>query len=181
MDDTTPLDAEAMRRTAAGDLEAFGEIVCRHEKTLLNFFRRLGASPEDAEDWTQETFLRLYGWRDRYEPTARFAALLLTLARHVRIDRLRKAGRSLALQAAEDLADRAVDPAAGPERVGEAIDVRAALARLSEAHREVVVLAVFEGLGYAEIGAALGVPEGTVKSRMFHALRKLRGLLGEER
>jgi RNA polymerase sigma-70 factor, ECF subfamily len=176
--DSTPLDAEAMRRTAQGDLEAFGEIIHRHQTMLVNFFCRLGASMADAEDLAQETFLRLYQWRSRYRPIARFTTFLLTLARHAWVDGLRKQMRSPRTVGDGELPAQMPHREVGVAATERHLDIRQALAALTEKLREVVVLSVYHGLNYQEIGETLGIPEGTVKSRMFHALRRLREILG---
>jgi len=168
-----------MRRTAAGEIEAFGELVRRHQNNLLNFFRHLGAHMDKAEDLTQETFLRLYQWRQRYEPTARFKTFLFTLARHAWVDSLRKEARTVRTAGGE-LPEYVPDARAHPEHAQTHLDIREALAALSEKLRAVVVLNVYHGLAYKEIGEILEIPEGTVKSRMFQALRQLRSLLSQE-
>ncbi len=167
------LDVEAMASTAQGDLEAFCGIVRRNQNALLNFFRRLGAHHHRAEDLVQETFLRLYQWRLRYRPSARFATFLFTLARHVWVDDLRKQKRTV-----RTVTEEGRLPAIATKGQGSAVerrlDIQAALQRLSEKLRSVVVLNVYHGLNYREIGEVLEIPEGTVKSRMFQALRQLR-------
>jgi len=179
MADTTSLDAEVMRRVKEGDVEAFADIVRRHQTGLLNFFRFMGASPVDAEDMAQETFWRLYQWRTRYRPTAKFTAFLLTLARHVRADALRKARCSPAVEGDEKAADRLPHPVTVNGQTALRLDAQKALAALPETMREVVVLSIYHNLRYEEIGDMLGIPVGTVKSRMFHAMRRLRDLLAE--
>ena len=86
-------DPDLMKRSAAGRQEAFETVVRRHQKPLLNFFRRMGASYSEAEDMVQETFLRLFDYRFRYRPLAKFTTFLYRLASHVRVDGLRKLQR----------------------------------------------------------------------------------------
>ncbi len=174
--ESNDLDIRAMQLAAAGDVEAFGGIVGRHQNILLNFFRRLGADTDKAEDLVQETFVRLYQWRKRYRPTAKFNTFLFTLARHAWVDFLRKEARTVKVvnnEVPEDVKGR--DDISG--EVGRHLDVLAALNKLSDKMRAVVVLNVYHGLNYREIGEVLDIPEGTVKSRMFQALRLLRGFL----
>ncbi len=162
-----------MMRARGGDREAFGALVIRHQKMLLNYFRRAGV-PYDAEDLVQQTFLRLYRYRSRYTPRAKVTTFLFLLARQVWIDDLRKRKR------AERLADalaREPEPPPGiadarPGRGG--LDVAGAVAALPEAMRQVVELGVYQDLPYAEVARILGIPAGTVKSRMFNAIRILR-------
>lgn len=170
-------DAEAMLACAAGDEEAFAGVVDRYQGRLVNFFLRSGASLHEAEDWAQETFLRVYRWRARYRPTARFATFLFTLARHVRVDALRKAGRTVDTTGGELEPERHAEPGDPIAARDLALDLGDALAALSESHRNAVILHVYEGLNYAEIATIEEVPEGTIKSRMYHALRRLRAVL----
>lgn len=168
-------DAALMERARDGDLAAFEELVRRHQQPLMNFFARLGA-PSDAEDLAQETFLRLYRYRARYRANAKFTTYLYLLARQVRIDCLRRGMRRDALHdraAAE--APQHAEPSALAQ--GARLDADAALALLSEPMREVVVLAILQGLPHQETSAILGIPVGTVKSRLSIALHRLRNLM----
>ncbi len=173
------LDHELMQRARNGDTEAFAALVRRHQTPLLNFFHRLGAG-NDAEDLTQDVFLRVFRYRDRYVHNAKFTTFLYTLARHVWADRWRKHVR------AERLRERAMHelPAAtdgGVERTRNSLDVRQALNQLPDKLRMVLVMSLYQGLNYEEIAAALGIPVGTVKSRVFLAMRQLKEMRHERR
>ena len=159
------------------DDEALMAEARKSEKKLLNFFVRHGVSPDDGEDLVQETYLRLWNYRRAYRKTASLSTFLFLLARQVRIDalrrRLRREGREEAWSA-----DR---PSTGvPETYGRREDALWALARLPEPQRRVVELGVLGELPYAEVGEILGIPVGTVKSRMSNALKKLKEIFGEE-
>jgi len=137
------------------------------EKNLLNFFWRQGVSYDEGEDLVQETYLRLWNYRDQYEPTAKLSTFLFLMARQVRLDALRQSwGQEQPTTA---------DPSTSCARE----DVRWAVARLSEPLRDVVELGVFQDLPYAEVAAILGIPVGTVKSRMSNALKKLKEIFDE--
>jgi RNA polymerase sigma-70 factor (ECF subfamily) len=169
-------DTDLMLRVKAGSREAFAALIRRHQQSLLNFFRRMGARTDEAEDMTQETFLRLFGYRSRYEPTGKFTNLLFVLARHVRADVARRARRRP--EAPEESIDERPDPSSrGAARAEARLEAEAALARLSEKLRAVVVLSVYRGLEYREIAKILEIPVGTVKSRMHLAMRELREAL----
>jgi RNA polymerase sigma-70 factor (ECF subfamily) len=178
----TPLDdAALMLRVRNGDHAAFSTVMKGYEKKVLNFFIRLGVQ-YDAEDLTQQTFLRLYRYRDRYEAKAKVSTFLFLMARQVWIDELRKRSRrkklvdSLAKETAGDVARSAADEVAA---TGTA-DLQQALETLPENMRIVIELGVYQELPYAEIAQILDIPEGTVKSRMFNALAQLRRLLKKE-
>jgi len=175
-------DALLMERVCRHDDDrAFSTLVRRFGKKLLNFFARSGVQ-YDAEDLVQQTFLRLYRYRDRYTPSAKVSTFLFILARQVWIDELRRRKRRerLADEFAGEVAQHVAPSAAEEVATAGTVDLGAALARLPEGMRQVVELGIYQDLPYAEIAAILGIPEGTVKSRMFNALAQLRGLLGEK-
>ncbi len=190
-----PLAALVEGRT--GPFEAF---VQAETRTFLGFFSRLGARRSEAEDLAQETLLKLYPLASTSMPAARaetapgvgegkgalpyesrgqFRGFAFRVARNIWIDRCRKhAGEPLSVE--EDLS--APDPAAAQplrqlEQLEESDRVKAAVGGLSEAHRSVFELGVVQELPYAEISAALGIPVGTVKSRMYHAVHRVREAL----
>ncbi|MFC1453508.1 RNA polymerase sigma factor [Verrucomicrobiota bacterium] len=171
-------DEALMQAAARGDKESFVHLVHRFQNPLLNFFRRLGVYT-DAEDLVQDTFIRLFRYRKRYRPSARFKTFLYLVARQVRIDYLRKADRKRRLSDTLRRQREVEQSAVGSveRRAGEAAD---ALARLPDRMKEVVVLSIYQGLKYREIGKILRIPEGTVKSRMFNALRRLREIMDEQ-
>lgn len=176
-DKAAPDDRDLMLRVCAGDRDAFTELVRRHQRPLMNFFRRSGVN-RDVEDLVQQTFLRLYRYRDRYTPRAKLTTFLYLLARQVWVDELRRHARRERLRRGlTDEAEPFAPPDLQPER-GD-LDVDRAVAALPEGLRLVVVMGVYQEMPYADIAAALNIPVGTVKSRMFNALRQLRQTLEE--
>ena len=171
-------DVALMVRASGGSDEAFTELVRRHQNPLLNFFARMGAS-SDGDDLVQETFVRLYRYRERYQPAARFTTFLYHVARHVWADRGRKIMRfeRLATELRHQAEAIATKPPPAP---GRSLDVQSALDRLSPKLREVIVLNVYQGLRYQEVADALGIPLGTVKSRINLALAALKEILHED-
>lgn len=164
----TALMVEASRRSP----HAFGTLVQRNRQALIHFFSHQGASG-DSEDLVQETFIRLFQYRERYQPTAKFSSFLYTIARHAWADHGRKVQRRehlaelYELEAALSLSSCPVDACSG-------FDLEAALATLSAKLREVVDLYFYQGLRYQDIASRLNVPLGTVKSRMSLAVKALR-------
>jgi RNA polymerase sigma-70 factor (ECF subfamily) len=172
----SPTDAELMALVARGDEAAFARLVLRHHAALYGAFRRRGLDPHAAEDCVQDTFLRVLRAAPAYTARAPFRVFLMRVGRNAQVDwhrRRREAGMTL------------VEPhhpvlraeAAAPDRAGDRMDLAAALMQLSPLLRGVVHLSVFESLSHAEVAAHLDVPVGTVKSRLFHAVRKLREAL----
>lgn len=171
-------DVALMALVAAGRADAFEPLVGRYQNILLNFFLRKGVSYADAQDLAQRTFLRLWRYRMKYTPQAKFTTFLFLLAGQESVDFYRAEGRRTSLaegltREAEVRADERT-----PTSPAEGEDVRRAVSRLSPSLRDVVELGVFQDLPYAEVGEILGIPVGTVKSRMFNALRKLKEILG---
>lgn len=173
-----------------GRTETFEAFVRDETPALRAFFRRLGARPAEADDLVQETFLKLYSHAASYTPQGRFRPFAFRIARNAWIDRQRKRARrplehgdseldadGEKMRPTEALAAEIGEPHTQVSRDEEVARLRSALAELSEPHRVVFELGVVQELPYAEIAEALDIPVGTVKSRMFHAVRKLRAVL----
>ncbi len=170
-----PTDDFLLARAAAGDADAFGVLVRRHQKRLLGFARRLlpPGEADTAHDVVQEAFLRLWRGRTRYEARGRLVSLLLRIVRSVCVD------WSRARVVFDPSPEEAGGPAGGsPQSILEARDrheaVWNALAALPFEQREVFVLSHFEGLRYHEIADVVGCPPGTVASRKHAAVQSLR-------
>lgn len=168
-------DSDLMLRAKGGDEDSFSELVRRHQQSLLGHFYRCGAGAS-AEDLVQQAFVRLYRYRDRYRPSAKFTTFLFLIARQVWIDELRRRKRDSRLRESwmEEHGEDELDTSASPSASADAVDLEGALASLGEGARAVVDLGVMRGLPYPEISKILGIPVGTVKSRMFNALKALR-------
>ena len=172
-----------------GDPGLFEAFVASEVPTFLAFFIHLGADRTDAEDLTQELFVKLYRSAPHYEPRSAFSAYALRVARNAWIDRRRRAGvrpRGASLddpEAGAALMAGLASPAADALAIASLAEDRrrlvAAVAKLPRAHAAVFELAVVQGQPYADVAAALSIPVGTVKSRVFNCLRKLRALLEE--
>jgi len=159
---------------------AFGELFQRYASKLRGYMLRQGADAATAEELAQETLLVV--WRKAALYSAEKGSLstwIFTIARNLRIDRLRKeaAWQELPDNLSETLAsdDQAPDEAASDRQ--REVRVRAVLAELSAEQRQVVEMAYIEGLSHSEISERLGLPLGTVKSRMRLAYQKVRTAL----
>jgi RNA polymerase sigma-70 factor (ECF subfamily) len=183
-----------MLRAAGGDAAAFAELYDRWSGPLLRYFWHLCYDRDASEDLLQETFLRLWRAAPRYEVRARFSTYLFQIAKNLWINERAKVLRrplKVSLDAPRDVGEDGTstlgerlagdDPMPCDEaaRAETGRRIRAAVDGLSEKLREVFVLAAFQELPYAEVSAILGIPEGTVKSRMWAAVRELRKSLEE--
>ena len=168
-------DWRLMREIARGSEDAFRDLIGRYQDVLLHLFARLGARHDEADDAAQETFLRVHAYRERYQPTGSFRTFLFTVARRAWLDLCRRRER----RRRREVPGCDLESLPRPEGLGldRRLDLEAALNKLSEGHRMVLVLSIWGGLKYEEIAEVMGIPEGTVKSRVFHALRKLRARL----
>ncbi len=158
-------DPQLIRAAAAGDLDAFEQIVRLHQQHVWRFLRRLLGDGAAAEDVAQETFLRVYRRLPGFTFQSSFSTWLFQVARNAGVDELRARQRRSRLTVALRPGPLA-STGAGQARA----EIDAALATLPLDLRETLVLVEVLGLRYAEAAAVLGVPVGTVKSRM-HAAR----------
>jgi RNA polymerase sigma-70 factor (ECF subfamily) len=164
-----------------GDGTAFDRLSLRWRPRLVNFFLSLGADSYAADDCAQETLLRVYRYRDAYRPAVPFAAFLFTLGRRAFLDGRRRTRRWESRTSPFPVDEPDLSPPAGDDTRAHAdrLDLAAAIATLPRRLRDVVELGVLRGLPYHRVAALLGIPVGTVKSRMHHAVRALRGVLGD--
>jgi RNA polymerase sigma-70 factor (ECF subfamily) len=165
-------DEELMVQLQAGSERALETLVERWRAPLFGFLVRR-SPPADADDLFQETWLRVVRARRRFDPRRRFSTWLFQIANNLCRDRFRRGGTAARARAAlaEARASGAVAPAADPSL---RIDLARRLATLPERLREVLVLRYYRDLGESEIAELLGIPAGTVKSRLHAALRALR-------
>ena len=183
-------EQELVERAKKGDETAFEVLVTDNEKRIYNLCRRLTGNPEDAAELTQEAFLNAWRGLSRFQGESSFSTWLYRLASNACIAFLRKEKRrqNLSMTATQDDEEEArqvelPDERYAPERELERTEVRQAVAagleRLTPEHRQVLVMREINGLSYAEIGAVLGLEEGTVKSRIARARNALRKVLTE--
>jgi RNA polymerase sigma-70 factor (ECF subfamily) len=171
-------DRDLMARAATGDRAAFTELMDRHEDMVFAVAMRMMREREAALDATQETFLTLFRKADRYSGESAVSTWLYRVATNTCLDLLRKQKRrrTEALPDHHDQPDRSArEPFESVEVRG---DIEAALSSIPHDFRAAVVLSDIEGLSIAEIGMILGVPDGTVKSRVFRGRRLLAEKLG---
>ena len=180
-------DTELVRRVKNADGDALSQLYQRFVRPCYSLAYRICADQKLAEDVVQEVFLTL--WRDpgRFDPArGAFATWLLTVTHHRAVDAVRKesALRRHEIAVPEAGENWSPTPAPGADQAAiarvEAGQVRAALHRLPFTQRQVLALAYFGGYTHSEIATLTGLPLGTVKSRMFTAVQRLRALLARQ-
>jgi RNA polymerase sigma-70 factor (ECF subfamily) len=174
-----------------GSATAFEELVLRYQGRLLMVLRHLVGSHEQAEDLTQEVFLRVYRARESYEPGAKFSTWLYTIATHVAANALRTRSRrhEVTLQVRDSgLTDvrpleKMLQASSGqmPARQLDKAEMREivqiALESLGQRQRMAVLLSKFEGMSYAEIAAVMDLSPQAIKSLLSRARENLREVL----
>ena len=178
--DLAPRAAERELVLAAqrGDAAAFAGLVRLHQRRAYAVARAIVLSHEDAEDATQEGFLHAYRALDRFRPEQAFGAWLHRIVANAALD----IARRRKVRDADELPETIASPFRDPAEAGELRErLDAALALLGERQRAVIVLHDVEGFKHAEIGAMLGIPEGTARSDLHHARAQLRRVLGDVR
>jgi RNA polymerase sigma-70 factor (ECF subfamily) len=185
-----------VRRCLAGDATAWEEIVRLHNKRIYNLCYRFTSSPDDAQDLTQDVFIRVYKTMGSYNvEKGAFTTWLTTLTRNLLVDHFRRSKQdritdSIDASLREDddsmtLSDRLEDTKPTPDdRLASKETqrmVQLALARISPDLREAVILRDLQDMDYREIAVVLRVPEGTVKSRINRGRMELARLLSRNK
>lgn len=181
-----PTDESLMSAYCAGEKEAFGELMRRYSRPLLGFLIRMTGNRQESEDHFQETFMRVHAKAETFDVQARFKPWLYTIATRVALDGRRKQQRRpmlLSLSAATGESERdfrSKDPREAAVSGERKIAVQQAILALPKRQRAALVLAYYQDLPYARIAEILECSEGTVKTHMSRALKKLATLLPEE-
>lgn len=171
------------RVAAERDAAAFRTLFEHFAPRIKGFLLRTGTRDDQAEEIAQETMAAVWRKAELFDPaTSGAAAWIFTIARNLRIDAARRAARSVQVdhEAEQDyLADPAESPESSLSRLEETSRVAAALQRLSRQQSDVIRLSFIEERPHAEIAEQLGIPLGTVKSRIRLAMSRLRNLLDQ--
>ncbi len=178
---TTPgTEADLLARVVAGDRQAFDLIMRSQENRVFSVCLRILGDRDNALDATQETFLTVFRKVEQFQGNSALSTWIYRIAVNTCYDQIRKAGR----RPSEPLDDHLepVDPAAEDAVLAAGLrpEIERALARLPADFRAAVVLSDIEGLSLPETAEALGIPVGTVKSRVFRGRRLLAEQLGNQ-
>jgi RNA polymerase sigma-70 factor (ECF subfamily) len=181
--DRRPTDLDLIHSTQSGSTEAFDELMKRYAASIYRVTYALTRNHADADDLSQEAFIRAYRAIGRFDPQYQFYTWIRRIAVNLCFNHLKRSHRvrlqPLPIADGESESVDIADPKASAEGSGLRRDLDAALARLPVDQRTIFMLRVDEELSYNEIAAALGIPVGTVMSRLNRAREKLRLLLKE--
>jgi len=184
-------DTDLVDMVQAGDATAFRGLVERFQGRIYAHIYGMIRNREEARDLTQETFVKAYRNMGGFRREAKFTTWLYRIASNVTIDHIRKHRRVRMSEFDErighqDQGDEVWDPDHLRRNPGKDLEraqlyqrIMDAMQKLGEEQRQVVLLREIEGFSYREIAETMGIPEGTVMSRLFYARKKLQALLGE--
>jgi RNA polymerase sigma-70 factor (ECF subfamily) len=166
-----------------GDTNAFEELVLEYEKKVYNVALRMVNNQEDAEDITQEAFIKAYNSLANFRGDSKFSVWLTRIVSNMCLDLIRSRGRrptislSVEDEDGENVELEISDIRQSPETIMEQQltkdSVRRGLKQLPDEYREILLLREIQGLSYEEISAALDLEVGTVKSRIYRGRKKL--------
>lgn len=172
-------DERLLDAVAAGSDDALRELYARHAGTMLRLLRRLTSDRGVAEEIMQEAWLAVWQAAGTFRGDSSARGWLLGVARRQAHNRLRRARPQIVeMEEALAVADPAADVEAEVLVKADVAQLGAAVAALPEHLREVVILTLVDELPYGDVSAVLGIPVGTVKSRMSHARRRLSTAMG---
>jgi RNA polymerase sigma-70 factor (ECF subfamily) len=181
-------DEDLMRRTQQGDKQAFSILYERYSASVLSYLYRMLGNLEDVESIGQEVFLRAFRFAPTYRYPQKFSTWLFTITRNLAINQSRRRKRS-PIRNITELNLEGIDMSGDPYQVAahatDDVEKREEIARILTAldglptdQKEVIVLGVFQDLSYAEMEEITGTKAVTLRSRMFHGLRRLARITG---
>lgn len=178
------VERELIRKCRAGDSGFYEPLVRAYEEPGLRLALGMMGNADDARDALQEAFVKAYHALDRFELGKPFGPWFFQILRNHCRDMLRSRKARFRKEVLDErLDERPGDPARSPHRRAERAAAKKllwdGLARISDEHREILVLKELQDLRYGEIAAILEIPEGTVASRLYHARRALKEALDE--
>ena len=174
-------DEELISRFQSGDKNAYVELVNRYKDKLTNFVYYLLKDEELSEDIVQETFIKLYEKKHYYKPVAKFSTWIYTIARNLANTELRKKNRTKIMYLSQMKNDRkkyelkSNDQSLSSKLENDYLmdELRIAIDKLPQNYRTAIILRDIQGLNYEEISNIVGVPLGTIKSRINRARLQL--------
>jgi RNA polymerase sigma-70 factor (ECF subfamily) len=176
---TLALERRLVELIGGGDKRAFAALFEVYGPRIFRYAVRLIGDTGKAEEVTNDTMMEVWKSAARFEGRSSVSTWIIGIARHLALNSIRgKRLPTVAVEAAAEVADD--DPGADAAHDYDALKrtLRSALGKLTPEHRDVIELTFFHGHSYEEIASIVGCPENTVKTRMFHAKKQLKSLLG---
>jgi RNA polymerase sigma-70 factor (ECF subfamily) len=174
----TTSDEVLIARIAGGDRLAMQVLFARHHVRVYRFVLRLVRNDATAEDLISEVFLDIWRQAGKFEGRSAVSTWMLSIARFKALSALRKRpDEELDEETAEQIVDHSDDPEVALAKKDKAAVLREALSKLSAEHREIVDLVYYHEKSVEEVAGIVGIPEATVKTRMFYARKKLSEIL----
>jgi len=171
-------DEVLIGRIAKGDRLAMQVLFARHHVRVYRFVLRLVGNPTVAEDLISEVFLDVWRQADRFEGRSAVSTWMLAIARFKALSALRKKpDEELDEETAEAIEDPGDDPEVALEKKDKSVVLRKCLEKLSPEHKEIIDLVYYHEKSVEEVAEIVGIPENTVKTRMFYARKRLAELL----
>jgi RNA polymerase sigma-70 factor (ECF subfamily) len=175
---SAPSDEDLIRRIASGDRSAMQGLYARHSTAVFRFLVRTVRDPSRAEDLMSDVFFDVWQQAGRFEGRSTVTTWMLTIARFKALSTLRRRPHEeLEPELAEAIEDEADTPEVTLQKASKAEAMRRCLDALSVEHRTVIDLVYYHELGVEEVAQVLDIPAGTVKTRLFHARKRLSDLL----
>jgi RNA polymerase sigma-70 factor (ECF subfamily) len=175
-------DAQLIDEAIAGDSAAFGQLVIRYQDRLYNTLVHVVGSTDTAYDVVQDALVRAFVKLETFERSSAFYTWLYRIAFNVAISRRRREKPAVSVEQSRETSghepvDNGDPPAARLEQQERAVQVRTALATLTEEHRAILILREVDGCPYEQIAEILDLPIGTIRSRLHRARLQLRDQL----
>jgi RNA polymerase sigma factor (sigma-70 family) len=171
-------DNQLMAQVGGGEVSKLAVLFERHHRPLFRYFVSMNRNKDLSEDLVQDVFFRMLRYRTSYDPNQSFTAWMYQIARNANVDQAQK--RKGEVVGIDEFDDRRPEPASqapGPEestaKVQDLALLKRALERLPSEKREILVLSRFQDMKYEDIAAVLGCEVGTVKVRVYRAMRAL--------
>ena len=178
MEDRTALDRSLVREVLAGDQAAFGRLVARYQKLVAGVAWRYGVPQHEVEDVVSEVFIKAYRNLGRYRPEHPFSTWLYRLAVNHVIDHSRRFRKERSrVEMPEQLSDPAPTAGESAEQRERATLVRAVLEEVKPHYRDVLFLVYVEGMKVEQAARTLGLPQGTIKTRLMRGREAMRRIL----
>jgi RNA polymerase sigma-70 factor (ECF subfamily) len=171
-------DEMLLERIAAGNRSAMHVLYCRHNVRVYRFILRIVRDATTAEDLVSHVFLDVWRTAGQFQGRSQVSTWLLSIARFKALTAMRQRRfEDIDQEDVRQIADESDTPETSLDRSDTSAILRACVARLSPAHREIITLVYYHEKSVEEVGQITGIPQSTVKTRMFYARKQLADLL----